>query len=119
MTQDKSVDTYIAQFEPTIQLRLGTIREIIAREVPDAIESMAYGMPAYSLYGKHFLYYGAWKKHISIHPIYGDGGSLREALAPYKKQKDSLHFVYAKDLPVDLIRKVVHMKSAEARQQQT
>ena len=45
------VDSYIENFPEQVQTIMKKIREIIFLKAPDAIESIAYGMPAYKTHG--------------------------------------------------------------------
>lgn len=104
------VEKYILQFEPEIQRRLKSIRQLFFDEIPDVKESFRYNMPAY-MAGKHPLYYAAYNNHIGFYPIYGLAG-MESELAPYRalKTKNSLHFTYDKPLPLELIKKIIRAK---------
>ena len=42
-----TVDGYIAGFDGRVKARLEQMRKVVRETVPDAEESMSYGMPAY------------------------------------------------------------------------
>lgn len=107
------VEEYIAQFDPEIQSRLNTLRQLFFEILPECEESIRYKMPAYKV-GKYHLYFAAYKKHIGFYPTYGLP-ELEEKIAPYraKKTKDTLHFMHNDALPIELIKEIIVQKAAQ------
>ena len=105
-----SIDAYIATFPEEIQAVLTQLRRAIREAVPEAAESIRYGMPAFGV-GKHYVYMAANKKHAGLYALYGLD-ELEQELTPYrgKGTKDALHFAYDQPLPLSLIAKVVRYK---------
>lgn len=102
---------YISQFEPEIQARLEILRKLFFEVLPDTQESIRYKMPAFKV-GKYHLYFAAYKKHIGFYPVYGLAEIEDEILAyRAKKTKDTLHFSHDKPLPLDLLKKIIKLKS--------
>ena len=107
------VETYIAQFDPEIQSRLNTLRQLFFEVLPDCEESIRYNMPAYNV-GKRYLYFAAYKKHIGFYPVYGLP-ELEEKITPYRAKgtKDSLHFQHNQPLPIELIKAMILQKAVQ------
>lgn len=105
------VELYISQFEPEIQSRLEILRQVFFDVSPDTEESIRYNMPAFKV-GKHHLYFAAYKKHIGFYPVYGLI-EIEDEILEYraKNTKDSLHFPHDKPLPIDLLKKIIKLKS--------
>lgn len=105
------VEKYILQFEPDVQEKLNTLRQVFFEVLSDTEESIRYKMPAFKV-GKHHLYFAAYKKHIGFYPVYGLT-EIEDEVSEYraKKTKDSLHFALDKPLPLELIRKIILLKS--------
>ena len=105
------IEHYISQFEPEIQSRLEILRQLFFEVLPDSEESIRYKMPAFKV-GKHHLYFAAYKKHIGFYPVYGLT-EIEEEVSKYRanKTKDSLHFMLDKPLPLELIKKIIILKS--------
>jgi len=105
------VEEYIHQFDPDIQDKLNTLRQVFFEVCADAKESIRYKMPAYQV-GNAYLYFAAYKKHIGLYPVYGLP-EIEDEILPYRgnKTKDSLHFPHNKPLPVDLLKKIIKLKS--------
>jgi len=110
-TKMNEVEIYIKQFEPNVQEKLKELRQLFFEVLPDTEESIRYKMPAFKV-GKHHLYFAAYKKHIGFYPVYGLT-EIEEEIAIYraKKTKDSLHFMLDKPLPVELLKKIITLKS--------
>jgi uncharacterized protein YdhG (YjbR/CyaY superfamily) len=107
------VEQYIAAFEPEVKDRLTTLRQTFFEVVPTTEESIRYNMPAYKV-GKHHLYFAAYKKHIGFYPVYGLP-EIEEEVSKFRAKgtKDSLHFLHNKPLPLELIRKIIDLKSRQ------
>jgi uncharacterized protein YdhG (YjbR/CyaY superfamily) len=105
------VELYISQFEPKIQSRLEILRQLFFEVFPDTEESIRYKIPAFKV-GKNHLYFAAYKKHIGFYPVYGLT-EIEEEVLKYRanKTKDSLHFMLDKPLPIELIKKIITLKS--------
>jgi uncharacterized protein YdhG (YjbR/CyaY superfamily) len=107
MTDKKltTIDEYISIYPGEIQSILQGIRETIQKALPEATETMSYGMPTFDLNGHHLVYFSAWKDHIGVYPLYTDGGPLKDLLAPYKKAQNAIHLPYTDPFPYDVIEK--------------
>ena len=101
------VDRYIAAFPVEVQERLNKIRSVIFEIVPHVAERMSYGMPAYGLNDKCFVYFAGYKKHIGFYPRADGIATFKEKLTIYKTSKGAVQFPLNKPLPLDLIREIV------------
>lgn len=107
------IDAYIGTFPPNVQERLETIRQIIKEVVPEAKESIKYGLPAFTYHG-NLVYFAAWKKHIGVYPITAEMEANIEELAAYNTSgKGTIQFPMNQPLPIPLIRTIVEFRVAE------
>ena len=114
MTAPASIDAYIAAQPEAARLALEAVRAANRRRMPAATESIAYGMPAYSLDGKRVLYFAGWKAHIAVYPTSrAMEAVLGEAIASYRAAKDSLHFKLNQPTPVELIERIAAFRAEE------
>lgn len=107
MVAAASIDDYLAGFQGERRARLEAVRAAIRDVLPDAEEAIRYGMPAIALGGRRWIYFAGWKQHLGIYPVYRSDAPIETELAPYRDAKDALQFPWAKELPLDLIRRVV------------
>lgn len=86
--------------------------------MPDAEESISYGMPAYKLNGKALVYFAAFKNHIGFYATPSGHSEFTMELSKYKQGKGSVQFPLDKPLPSGLITKIVKFRVKENLQKQ-
>ena len=108
MTTDPRVDAYLAALPPEQRALLEHVRGLIGKVVPDAEETISYGMPAFKRGGTFFLSYAGWKRHCSIYPLTDAFlAKHRAELDGYGRTKGSLHFTPERPLPDGLVEQLV------------
>ncbi len=109
MPAPTTVDEYIAAQPAVVQLKLRELRAILRSILPDAAESISYGMPAYRL-RVGFVYFGAGRHHVAL---YGAAmGAFARELSDYNTSKGTVRFPLDQPLPEELVRKLVETKAA-------
>lgn len=103
------IDAYIAEFPPEVRAILQKIRRTIAAVVPEAQETISYGIPAFALNGI-LVYFAAFKHHIGFYPPVKGDPKLEKAVAPYAGEKGNLRFPLDQPIPYDLIEKIVKLR---------
>lgn len=111
---------YLAALPPTARSHLQKLRQTIRAAAPGAVESFGYGMPAFALHGKPFVWYAAWKQHGSFYPISrATTRALSSELAPYEiSGKATIRFRLDQPLPTALVKRLVKARIAELRNKQ-
>ena len=69
MNDYKNTDEYISLFPPHVQLILQQLRKSIRDLIPEAEETISYGIPTFRLYG-NLVHYAAYKNHIGFFIIF-------------------------------------------------
>jgi uncharacterized protein YdhG (YjbR/CyaY superfamily) len=110
-----SIDEYMAQFPAETQKVLAELRELIGASVPDATETISYGMPAFDLNGKHPVFFAGYERHVGLYPAPIEREEFKEDLKPYNKDKGSVQFPLGEPLPIDLIRRILAFQVERAR----
>lgn len=115
MTTPATVDEYLAALPEDRRATVETLRRAIRAAAPDAVETIAYSMPAFRSHGGQFLVsYAAYKRHYSLFPA---SGAVVEALgaeiAPYLAGKGTIQFPLDRPIPVALVRKVLAVRLTE------
>ncbi len=111
-TEYKTIDEYIALFEPEVREKLQALRQTIHKTAPDATEKISWQMPTFYLHG-NLVHIAAFKKHIGFFP----GASGVEAFLPklgeYKTSKGTIQFPYNKPIPFGLVEEIVKFRVKE------
>ena len=63
-----TVEEYVEQLTPAQREQFERVRKAVHEVVPDVDESITYGMPTFKLNGRQLIYFGAFKKHMTIFP---------------------------------------------------
>ena len=115
MTTPATVDGYLASLSEDRRSQVETLRRTIRAAAPDAIESIAYSMPAFRSHGGQFLVsYAAYKRHYSLFPASGMViEALGEEIAPFLAGKGTIQFPADRPIPVEVVTKVVAVRLAE------
>jgi uncharacterized protein YdhG (YjbR/CyaY superfamily) len=113
----QGVEEYIAGFEPAVQKYLEKIRLIIRETAPDCKEKIAWGAPAYYQNG-YRMQFAACKNHLGFYTSPGTLKAFEGELSSYKtNKKNTVQFPYNRELPGDLIRRMVLYRMAEGEKE--
>lgn len=110
-----SVNKYIASQPEVSRNTLEQVREVIRCSMPDAEETISYGMPAYKLHGRTILFFAGWKEHFSLYPgnnrlVAAFAGELKN----YKVSKGTIQVPLGEPVPVRLIERIAKFRAEEA-----
>ena len=111
-TSPRTIDEYILGFPPEIQEILQKIRQTIRNAAPEAVETIKYNMPTFTLNG-NLVYFAAYKKHIGFYPMPTGSEEFNRALAFYKAEKSTIQFPLSQPIPYDLISQIVALRVEE------
>ncbi len=107
MKKIQTIDDYIALFPSGVQTVLSAVRLLISEIIPEATETINYGIPTFKLNGKNLVHFGAFKKHIGFYPGSEAMEHFDKDLAKYKRAKGSVQFLFEEKIPVELVKKIV------------
>jgi uncharacterized protein YdhG (YjbR/CyaY superfamily) len=112
MKRNKSIDEFIEKAPAASRQGLIQIRELIHQLVPEAEETITYGIPTYKLNG-NLVHFSGYEKHIGFYP--GPTGIIEfsEDLKNYVSSKGSVQFPVDQMLPLKLIERIVKFRLAE------
>lgn len=108
-----TVDAYIEEFSPEVQVLLRKMRNTILKVASDTQESISYGMPAYKTQGRPLVYFAAYKNHIGFYATPSGHEAFQKELSGYQQGKGSVQFLIKETLPLELIRKMVAFRVQE------
>jgi uncharacterized protein YdhG (YjbR/CyaY superfamily) len=106
-----AVDAYLAEAPEDQRAALEALRATIAAAVPDAVESVSYGIPGFKYRGKGLAWYASFKAHCSFFPG-GTAQNYRDELTGYKLSKGTVQFTPDKPIPSDLVTRIVRDSAA-------
>lgn len=81
--------------------------------MPNATETMAYGIPTYKIKNKNLVHFGGAKNHIGFYPGPSPIVFFKDELVSYKCTKGTIQFSLDRKLPLDLIKKIVEFRLNE------
>jgi len=110
----KTIDEYLANVKPDHRKTLQKLRQTIQIAAPKAEECISYGIPAFRLNRRLFVFFAAWANHCAFYP--GSAAALknfRNELGNFQTSKGTIRFSPDKPLPVALVKKLVKTRIAE------
>ena len=108
-----TIDDYIADYSPELQIILQELRKFIEDCAPDATERISWGMPTFVLHGFNLVHFAVNKGYIGFYPADTGVSAFKDELTGYKTTKGSIHLPLNKPMPYDLIKKIIEYRSLE------
>jgi uncharacterized protein YdhG (YjbR/CyaY superfamily) len=106
-----TIDEYLKSIKPAQRVELERIRKIIKLTVPEAEETISYGMPTFKYKSKRLIYFAAYQKRMSL---FGSLGPMEEKLGDFKlSHKGTLQFTEDNPIPDATIIEIALMRLAE------
>jgi uncharacterized protein YdhG (YjbR/CyaY superfamily) len=116
----QEIDEYLRGVKEPKRTTLQSLRTAILEVVPEAEQTVSYGLPAFRLHGKTVAGFAAFKNHLSYLPFSGSVlGQLADELEGYTTTKASLHFPVDRPLPKTLVRRLIKARLAEVTSKAT
>lgn len=106
MNTPETIDAYLSKFPPEKQSIMNKVRKAILEVVPDAVECISWGMPAFKR-KKVLVLFAGHKNHLGLYPFPDTIEHFRKELELYHTSKGAIQFPYEKSLPLDLIKSIV------------
>ena len=115
MARYEHVDDYMAELPDDRRAVMEQLRGAIrAAAAPEAVEAIAYNMPAFRLHGRFLVSYEAFKRHYSLF-AWSDAmlAELGDALRPYAVGKGTIRFPADEPIPIELVARIVEFRNGE------
>lgn len=106
-TEILNIDDYIQQFDSDKQALLQVLRKLISELAPDATETINYKMPTFR-YNGNLIHFAMFKNHLGIYPGAEAIEVFQVDLSEYKTSKGAIQLPLNKEIPTDLIRKLIN-----------
>ena len=109
------IDAYLANLDEPKRSTLQSLRRAILEVIPEAVEGISYGLPAFRVRGKVVAGFAAFKNHLSYLPHSGSVFPvLRDELGGYTTSSGALQFPIDSPLPKLLVEHLVKVRVAQA-----
>ena len=118
-TKAKSVKEYISLAPNEQKRRLSEIQKLIHQNTVGVTEKISYDMPVFLYKGKTLLYVAAQKRHIGLYALPDTNVHFENELREYKTGKGSIQFPNDKEIPLDLILKILSYRIKTIDTQET
>jgi uncharacterized protein YdhG (YjbR/CyaY superfamily) len=106
-----TINAYLATLPQGQRDALQRLRRQIARLLPNATETISYGMPAFKLGDRAVVWFAGWRGHCSIYPLTDTFlAEHADELKEYRRTKGSLHFGADAPLPEALVEALVRAR---------
>lgn len=102
-----AVDAWLARLPEDQRAALERLRKQIRAAAPEAVETIAYGVPMYYLGTTQVLGFGAFKHHVTLGVGHETLDTMRDELASFDVAKDTIRFTPEEPLPAALVKKLV------------
>jgi uncharacterized protein YdhG (YjbR/CyaY superfamily) len=114
-TYATNVDDYLAIIPDDAQVAIEKLRKIIRSVIPDAIESISYGIVVFKDKGKGLVGLGATENYCSFYLMSTTIiPAHKDELKSYDTTKGTIHFQAHKPIPSTLVKKLVKARIAES-----
>lgn len=115
MNKPTTIDQYISALSKDVADKMSLIRETVMSISPQAQEWFFYWVPAFKIDNKLLICFAAFKTHIWIYPWPSAIEFFKEDLKDYKTSKWTIQFPLDKNLPINLIKKIIKYRINELK----
>ena len=95
-----SVEDYLAALTRAQREQFERVRRIVRSMVPEAEETISYGIPTFKHRGKYLIYFAAFKDHLSVYPTV-------DAVEATEGTKGTFRFSEDDPVPEDVVGAIV------------
>ena len=111
----EEIDRYLDALEEPKRTTLAQLRQAILAILPEAEQTISYGLPAFKVRGKTIAGFAAFKNHLSYLPHSGSVfPELHDELRSYSTSSGALRFNIDEPLPVPLVEKLIAVRLRQA-----
>lgn len=107
------IDTYLKNVTSSQKKTLESIRKLVKQTVPEAEESISYGVPTFKVRNHALLYFAAYKNHMSLYPASDEMiESIGHDIAKHRTGRGTLQFSETNPIPEPVIKKIILFRLA-------
>src|SRR5512147_137617 len=117
MDRSADIDAFLAALPDDLHAALETLRGQIAAAAPDAVETIAYSVPAFRYKGRPLVSFSAGRNGSGPCALYVQSPALldryRASLTAFETGKGTIHFTPVRPLPAELVASIVRARVDE------
>lgn len=115
MEYEFDLEAYLNKFPSVQRELLSNVAKTIEEYLPaDAQGKWSYGMPSY-YYKKYIIHFAGYAKHWSIYPGAKAIEVLQSELLGYEISKGTIRIPWTKEIPDQLIKKMIHFNLGQLK----
>jgi uncharacterized protein YdhG (YjbR/CyaY superfamily) len=111
------IDAFLAALPDDTRIALEALRRVIRAAAPDALETIAYSVPAFKYKRRPLVSFSAGRSGTGPCAFYVQSPELmdehRDELRGYDTSKGTIRFKAGEPLPVDLVTRLVKARMAQ------
>lgn len=107
------IDDYLQNLEPPQKAELERVRAVVKEVVPDAEDTIGYGMPVLKYKGKYLIGFCQFKNHMSVFPGPESIEAIKDKLAGFTIAKGTIQFTTEKPLPKSVLKALTEIRMKE------
>jgi len=108
----KSFSEYLRSAPAPSHAGLKTLRALVRRLAPAALETISYKMPTFVRQGAPLVYFAGYAKHVGVYGLSNEARAL-EVPEKFRVAKGTLRFVLDEPIPVGLLTKLVRLRAKQ------
>lgn len=101
-----TLQEYLNNLPPAQLAEYERIKKIVMELVPEAEETLSYGIPTFKYKGKYLIYFSGAKNHMSVYPTVGN-------VKPTPGTKGTFQFTEKNPVPESVVKEIVLTRFAE------
>lgn len=108
------IDAHLKKFSGEQLASLVHLRDVLRGLLPDAEETIAWGMPTFKVDGKNVAHFEGFKNHCSFFPSSGAIATQVDGMPAWcEVSKGTIKFPIGRKLPKALVKRLVRARLAE------
>ncbi|WAS91543.1 iron chaperone [Nannocystis punicea] len=108
------VDAYLATQPDHVRAALVQARAALRRALPNAVETIKYGMPAYAVEGRAVASFAGWKTHYAVYIVPTDlFAAIARDLVGREATKGIIRFELDEPVPEAVVRRLAAWNPAD------